>query len=283
MFNMKNTRLAFDLVTISHTVFILPLILSGYLFISKKFIIADFLLIIIASFGARNLGFIFNRYIDLKIDKNNPRTKDRPLPSGKISKNFLIFFSFISLALFLIPSLILCKSTIYFIPIPLVLFFIYPFLKRFTFMCHYFLGLVLSLSPLAGYYAFQCSTTGIFELLSLSFFTLFWVGGFDILYALQDYDFDTKNKIFSIPANFGKRKAILISFISFMSAIFALCLYQVSVFDRTFIGQLVILVILLNFIAQIYFSNKGNFDFFKYNSYVGFLILLLTISDIFNI
>jgi 4-hydroxybenzoate polyprenyltransferase len=150
-------------------------------------------------------------------------------------------------------------------------------------MCHYFLGLVLSLSPLAGYYAFQCSTTGIFELLSLSFFTLFWVGGFDILYALQDYNFDTKNKIFSIPANFGKRKAILISFISFMSAIFALCLYQVSVFDRTFIGQLVILVILLNFIAQIYFSNKGNFDFFKYNSYVGFLILLLTISDIFNI
>ena len=283
MFNFKNTRLAFDLVTISHTVFVLPLIFSGYLFISKDFIFIDLLLITIASFGARNIAFIFNRYTDREIDKKNPRTLSRPIPSGKTSNKFLISFFILSFLIFIIPSLILCKSTLYLIPIPIILFYIYPFLKRFTYLCHHFLGLVLSLSPLAGFYVYDCSTLNILDMLPLSIFTFFWISGFDILYALQDYESDVKNKIFSIPAYFGKKRAILISFMSFILAIFILSHYQTIIFDRTIFGKSIILLILINFISQIYFSNKGNFDFFRYNSYIGFLILLLTISDIFNI
>tara|TARA_B100001248_G_scaffold59056_1_gene40226 strand:- start:47001 stop:47852 length:852 start_codon:yes stop_codon:yes gene_type:complete len=283
MFNFKNTRLAFDLVTISHTVFVLPLIFSGYLFTSKEFIFIDLLLITIASFGARNIAFIFNRYTDREIDKKNPRTLLRPIPSGKTSNKFLISFLILSFLIFIIPSLILCISTIYLIPIPIILFYIYPFLKRFTYLCHYFLGLVLSLSPLAGFYVYDCSTLNILDMLPLSIFTFFWISGFDILYALQDYESDVKNKIFSIPSYFGKKRAILISFISFILAIFILSHYQTIIFDRTIFGKSIILLILINFISQIYFSNKGNFDFFRYNSYIGFLILLLTISDIFNI
>ncbi len=283
MFNFKNTRLAFDLVTISHTVFVLPLIFSGYLFTSKEFIFIDLLLITIASFGARNIAFIFNRYTDREIDKKNPRTLSRPIPSGKTSNKFLISFFILSFSIFIIPSLILCKSTLYLIPIPIILFYIYPFLKRFTYLCHHFLGLVLSLSPLAGFYVYDCSTLNIFDILPLSIFTFFWISGFDILYALQDYESDIKNKIFSIPSYFGKKRAILISFISFILAIFLLSHYQTIVFDRSIFGKSIILLILINFISQIYFSNKGNFDFFRYNSYIGFLILLLTISDIFNI
>ena len=283
MFNFKNTRLAFNLVTISHTVFVLPLIFSGYLFTSKEFIFIDLLLITIASFGARNIAFIFNRYTDREIDKKNPRTLSRPIPSGKTSNKFLISFFILSFLIFIIPSLILCKSTLYLIPIPIILFYIYPFLKRFTYLCHYFLGLVLSLSPLAGFYVYDCSTLNILDMLPLSIFTFFWISGFDILYALQDYESDVKNKIFSIPSYFGKKRAILISFISFILAIFILSHYQTIIFDRTIFGKSIILLILINFISQIYFSNKGNFDFFRYNSYIGFLILLLTISDIFNI
>ena len=283
MFNFKNTRLAFDLVTISHTVFVLPLIFSGYLFTSKEFIFIDLLLITIASFGARNIAFIFNRYTDREIDKKNPRTLLRPIPSGKTSNKFLISFLILSFLIFIIPSLILCKSTLYLIPIPIILFYIYPFLKRFTYLCHYFLGLVLSLSPLAGFYVYDCSTLNILDMLPLSIFTFFWISGFDILYALQDYESDVKNKIFSIPSYFGKKRAILISFISFILAIFILSHYQTIIFERTIFGKSIILLILINFISQIYFSNKGNFDFFRYNSYIGFLILLLTISDIFNI
>lgn len=283
MFNFKNTRLAFDLVTISHTVFVLPLIFSGYLFISKDFIFIDLLLITIASFGARNIAFIFNRYTDREIDKKNPRTLSRPIPSGKTSNKFLISFFILSFLIFIIPSLILCKSTLYLIPIPIILFYIYPFLKRFTYLCHHFLGLVLSLSPLAGFYVYDCSTLNILDMLPLSIFTFFWISGFDILYALQDYESDVKNKIFSIPSYFGKKRAILISFMSFILAIFILSHYQTIIFDRTIFGKSIILLILINFISQIYFSNKGNFDFFRYNSYIGFLILLLTISDIFNI
>lgn len=283
MFNFKNTRLAFDLVTISHTVFVLPLIFSGYLFISKEFVFIDLLLITIASFGARNIAFIFNRYTDREIDKKNPRTLSRPIPSGKTSNKFLISFLILSFLIFIIPSLILCKSTLYLIPIPIILFYIYPFLKRFTYLCHHFLGLVLSLSPLAGFYVYDCSTLNILDMLPLSLFTFFWISGFDILYALQDYESDLKNKIFSIPSYFGKKTAILISFISFIFAVFLLSHYQTIIFDRSIFGKSIILFILVNFILQIYFSNKGNFDFFKYNSYIGFLILLLTISDIFNI
>ncbi len=283
MFNFKNTRLAFDLVTISHTVFVLPLIFSGYLFISKEFVFIDLLLITIASFGARNIAFIFNRYTDREIDKKNPRTLSRPIPSGKTSDKFLISFLILSFLIFIIPSLILCKSTLYLIPIPIILFYIYPFLKRFTYLCHHFLGLVLSLSPLAGFYVYNCSTLNILDMLPLSLFTFFWISGFDILYALQDYESDIKNKIFSIPSYFGKKTAILISFISFIFAVFLLSHYQTIIFDRSIFGKSIILFILVNFILQIYFSNKGNFDFFKYNSYIGFLILLLTISDIFNI
>ena len=283
MFNFKNTRLAFDLVTISHTVFVLPLIFSGYLFISKEFVFIDLLLITVASFGARNIAFIFNRYTDREIDKKNPRTLSRPIPSGKTSNKFLISFLILSFLIFIIPSLILCKSTLYLIPIPIILFYIYPFLKRFTYLCHHFLGLVLSLSPLAGFYVYDCSTLNILDMLPLSLFTFFWISGFDILYALQDYESDLKNKIFSIPSYFGKKTAILISFISFIFAVFLLSHYQTIIFDRSIFGKSIILFILVNFILQIYFSNKGNFDFFKYNSYIGFLILLLTISDIFNI
>ena len=283
MFNFKNTRLAFDLVTISHTVFVLPLIFSGYLFISKEFVFIDLLLITIASFGARNIAFIFNRYTDREIDKKNPRTLSRPIPSGKTSDKFLISFLILSFLIFIIPSLILCKSTLYLIPIPIILFYIYPFLKRFTYLCHHFLGLVLSLSPLAGFYVYNCSTLNILDMLPLSLFTFFWISGFDILYALQDYESDIKNKIFSIPSYFGKKTAILISFISFIFAVFLLSHYQTIIFDRSIFGKSIILFILVNFILQIYFSNKGNFDFFKYNSYIGFLILLLTISNIFNI
>ena len=215
--------------------------------------------------------------------KKNPRTLSRPIPSGKTSDKFLISFLILSFLIFIIPSLILCKSTLYLIPIPIILFYIYPFLKRFTYLCHHFLGLVLSLSPLAGFYVYNCSTLNILDMLPLSLFTFFWISGFDILYALQDYESDIKNKIFSIPSYFGKKTAILISFISFIFAVFLLSHYQTIIFDRSIFGKSIILFILVNFILQIYFSNKGNFDFFKYNSYIGFLILLLTISDIFNI
>ena len=283
MFNIKNTRLAFELVTFSHTVFILPLIISGYLFISREVNYIDIFLICIATMGARNIGFIFNRIIDADIDRINPRTSSRPVPSGLISKKFLMVLSVISFFLFLIPSVYLCIDTLYYAPIPIILFYIYPFLKRFTILCHYFLGFILSLAPLAGFFVFNCSLNGMYDLIPLMVFTLFWVGGFDVLYALQDMNFDNKNKVFSIPGVLGKQKSIMISFISFIICVFSISLFQTNILDRSIFGQIIILIIFLNFILQIFFSSNERYDFFKYNSYVGFLILLLTISDIFNI
>ena len=143
MFVIKNTRLAFKLVTISHTLFVLPLVFSGFFMGIKQVDILNISLIILATLGARNMSFIFNRWIDRDIDLKNPRTSQREIPSGKVGKEFLIiFFPYIN---YYFSSINMVSLQAFFLaPIPIILFFIYPFLKRYTFLCHYFLGLSLS-------------------------------------------------------------------------------------------------------------------------------------------
>ena len=282
MFVIKNTRLAFKLVTISHTLFVLPLVFSGFFLGIKQVDILNISLIILATLGARNIGFIFNRWIDRDIDLKNPRTSQREIPSGKVGKEFLIIFFLISITIFLLSTWFLCKEAFFLAPIPIILFFIYPFLKRYTFLCHYFLGLSLSLAPLAGFFVSNCSYEGFLSAIPISIFTIFWIGGFDILYALQDLKSDIMNNVYSIPSIFGKKIAIIVSSISFLLALLSLIYFNIVNLDGSLFGNFLILIIFINFIFQIIYVSKDNYDFFKYNSYVGFLILLLAISDIFT-
>ena len=263
MFVIKNTRLAFKLVTISHTLFVLPLVFSGFFLSIKEVDILDIFLIILATLGARNIGFIFNRWIDRDIDLKNPRTNQREIPSGKVGKEFLIIFFLISITIFLLSTWFLCKEAFFLAPIPIVLFFIYPFLKRYTFLCN-------------------CSYEGFLSAIPISIFTIFWIGGFDILYALQDLKSDIMNNVYSIPSIFGKKIAIIISLLSFLLALLSLIYFNIVNLDGSLFGNFLILIIFINFIFQIIYVSKDNYDFFKYNSYVGFLILLLAISDIFT-
>ena len=233
MFVIKNTRLAFKLVTISHTLFVLPLVFSGF--------------------------FLGIKQVDI-----------------------LNIFLIILIAIFLLSTWFLCKEAFFLAPIPIVLFFIYPFLKRYTFLCHYFLGLSLSLAPLAGFFVSNCSYEGFLSAIPISIFTIFWIGGFDILYALQDLKSDIMNNVYSIPSIFGKKIAIIVSLLSFLLALLSLIYFNIVNLNGSLFGNFLILIIFLNFIFQIIYVSKDNYDFFKYNSYVGFLILLLAISDIFT-
>jgi len=282
MFVIKNTRLAFDLVTISHTLFVLPLVFSGFFVGIKEVDILNIFLIILATLGARNIGFIFNRWIDREIDSKNPRTSKREIPSGKVGKKFLVIFFLISIIIFFLSTWFLCKKAIFLAPIPIVLFFIYPFLKRFTFLCHYFLGFSLALAPLAGFFVSNCSYEDFFIAIPISIFTIFWIGGFDILYALQDIESDIANDVYSIPSIFGKKIAVIISSLSFFLAVLSLIYFNLIQLNGSLFGYFLILIVLINFMVQIIYISRDNYDFFKYNSYVGFLILLLAISDIFT-
>ena len=183
-------NLYLSLIKFSHTVFALPFALIGFHLAYFKYqppdVITKFILVILAMVFARSSAMAFNRYIDREIDGKNPRTKDREIPSGKISKQAAILFILISTLGFITTTFFINKLCFYLSPIALLVILGYSFTKRFTWLCHYVLGLGLALAP----------------------------GGFDIIYALQDASFDASLQLKSIPAQFGISNAIIVSRIS---------------------------------------------------------------------
>lgn len=202
-----------SLVKFSHTIFALPFAIIGYFiaitYTDAKFDIKLFALVVLCMVFARSAAMAFNRYIDRNIDLQNARTAIREIPAGIVKPK--------SALLFVIANCILLVTTTYFInplcfylsPVALAVILGYSLTKRFTALCHLILGLGLSLAPIGAYLA----VTGEFDWLPLffSFAVLFWVSGFDIIYALQDEDFDRSKNLKSIPVLLGKKGALMLS------------------------------------------------------------------------
>jgi 4-hydroxybenzoate polyprenyltransferase len=175
----------------------------------QHFNIRLLLLIILCMVFARNAAMGFNRYADKKYDTLNPRTASREMPSGKIKTKAAVIFVLINSVLFIITTGFINHLTLVLSPVALIVILGYSLTKRITFLCHFILGLGLSLAPVGAY----ISVTGKFNITPIiySFIVLTWVSGFDIIYALQDDEFDRSNKLYSIPSFTGRRKAIIIS------------------------------------------------------------------------
>jgi 4-hydroxybenzoate polyprenyltransferase len=158
---------------------------------------------------ARSAAMGFNRYIDREFDAKNPRTAIREIPSGVITPTAGLVFVIVSSALFVLTTWFINPLCFYLSPIALLVVLGYSYTKRFTWLCHVILGIGLSLAPIGAYLA----VTGVFNLLPLlfSFTVLFWVSGFDIIYSLQDEEFDAANNLYSIPSFLGKKNALLVS------------------------------------------------------------------------
>ena len=201
-----------NFIKFEHSVFALPFALCGALLANENNFpkISTILWIILAMVGARSLAMSLNRIIDKDIDLKNPRTKNRELPQEKISSNQAIAFSIISFLIFVYAALQLPKICILLLPIAAVWFLIYPYTKRFTFFSHLWLGVALGASVLAGWLACGGNSSSVIPYL-LGIAVMFWVSGFDIIYACQDFDFDKKNKLHSIPAKFGIKNSLVIS------------------------------------------------------------------------
>lgn len=202
-----------SLIKFSHTIFALPFALIGfflgthyyhYPFSSKKL-----LLVIGCMVFARSAAMAFNRYIDSHIDSLNPRTANREIPKGIISKTSALGFIAINIVLFIVCSYFLATPCFYLSPVALFIILGYSYTKRFTAWCHIILGLGLGLAPLGA----NIAVTEQFLLIPLLFslVVIFWVSGFDIIYALQDKDFDKNNSLHSLPAYLGKTNALRIS------------------------------------------------------------------------
>lgn len=168
-----------------------------------------FMLVILCMVFARSAAMAFNRYLDRNIDAKNPRTAIREIPKGIISPKNALAFTVISCLLFIVTTFFINRICFYLSPVALLIVLGYSYTKRFTPLCHLVLGLGLSLAPIGAYLA----VTGVFSLLPIlfSFAVLFWVSGFDIIYALQDEEFDKSEQLYSIPSWLGKAKALRVS------------------------------------------------------------------------
>ncbi|MDX2046554.1 MAG: UbiA-like polyprenyltransferase, partial [Chitinophagaceae bacterium] len=177
--------------------------------INLLILLPKLILVILCMVFARSAAMAFNRYLDRSFDAKNPRTAIREIPAGIISANSALLFTIVSCLLFLTCCFFINKLCFYLAPVALFVVLGYSYTKRFTPLCHLILGLGLSLAPIGAYLA----VTGKFALLPVLFSltVIFWVSGFDIIYALQDEEFDKANKLYSIPAALGKKKALRVS------------------------------------------------------------------------
>lgn len=202
-----------SLVVFSHTIFAMPFAILGYLLgvitANESFSIKLFLLVIGCMITARSAAMAFNRYIDRKFDAKNQRTAIREIPAGIITPKSALAFVIVSSVLFIACTFFINRICFFLSPVALLVVLGYSYTKRFTPLCHLILGVGLSLAPIGAFLA----VTGYFAVqpLLFSFAVLFWVSGFDIIYALQDETFDRENSLYSIPSWLGKKAALNVS------------------------------------------------------------------------
>jgi 4-hydroxybenzoate polyprenyltransferase len=209
-------------IKIAHTVFAMPFALLGGVMagtsdgaIKWDIFVWQLLLIVGCMFFARNVAMLANRIFDRDIDADNPRTKKRAVASGEVSTKTASVFAFINAILFVVLTgffLIWNNSWPLNLSVPVLLLLVtYPYLKRFTWLCHVYLGAALALSPLAAAIAVEPETLSHAPIWLLSGAVLCWVAGFDIIYALQDIEVDRRDNLKSMPASLGEKPAMLIS------------------------------------------------------------------------
>ncbi len=239
------------------------------------------LLVLAAATGARTVGFALNRIIDRHIDAKNPRTAIRDLPSGRMTLNQAYGVMIAGALVYLAAAASINSLCLMLSPIPLAVFVLYPFLKRFTPWAHFGVGLSLALGPLGGYFAINpVIDSHIWPVLWLFLFTWCWVAGFDIIYATYDEEFDKKEGLFSFPSVFGKKKALRYSGIIHVLAFVLLC----GVYGSAFYGSIVVAVLLAVSGYLLYLEQNKAEDielaFFKINAVLGFVVFAFVFTGV---
>lgn len=206
----EKLKIYLRLVKFEHTVFALPFALLGFFLglwqESANLDIWLLILVVLCMVFARNAAMGFNRWLDRKIDKLNPRTSTREIPAGIVKPYQALLFVAINMLLFVIAAKLINDLCFYLSPVALFVILFYSYTKRITPLCHFVLSLGLAISPVGA----SIAVTGVFDLIPvlLGLVIFFWVSGFDIIYALQDEEFDKQHNLKSIPVLFGKKKAL---------------------------------------------------------------------------
>jgi 4-hydroxybenzoate polyprenyltransferase len=279
---LKKIKIILEMIKFEHTIFALPFAFTGALLAAGGIPAwRTVLWITVAMFGARSAAMGFNRWADRKIDAENPRTKTRALPLKLVTPGQVIVFTAVSSALLLLSARMLNPLSFYLSPLALAIVFFYSYTKRFTYLSHVFLGLGISLAPIGAWVA----VTGKIEApaLVLGVAVLFWLLGFDVLYALQDVEFDRKTGLHSIPQRFGIRRSLWISRVSHavtMAALFWLSV-ELSLGWLYLTGVFIALCLIVYEHTLVKESDLSKLDlaFFNMNGYISVTVFLFTLLD----
>lgn len=268
-------------VKIEHSVFSLPLVFAGTLLFTRgAFSPRLGLLILTAAVGARAMGMGMNRLIDAQIDARNPRTRRRELPSGAMARPEAWALTLASGAVYLAAAAAIGPVCLWWSPVPVALFTVYPYLKRFTTAAHVGLGLAWSLGPAAGWLAASGSMAGFGEVGWLWAFSFFWVSGFDIIYATMDETFDRQEKLFSLPARIGKRGALRVAaFLHVLAFVCLILLWKTQLrtpASLAWAGAAGIALVWEHAVA----GKDPEFAFFKLNGTISFLVFAMILAGI---
>ena len=270
------------LVKIEHTVFALPFAYVGaFLAVGKSPTGHDLVWITLAMVGARSLAMALNRLVDAGIDARNPRTAGRELPSGQLSVVQVVLFCAASLALFLVAVFQLAPKTHYLWPIPVLMFVVYPYLKRFTWLCHLWLGIADGLAPVGAWVAITNHLP--WQAWVLGAAVALWVAGFDFFYALFDVDVDRGEGLHSIATRFGVRGAFTAARIAHLATV--ACLVAVGlgldVGVLYWVGVAVVAALLVYEHALVRPSDLRRLDaaFFTMNGVISVAFAAFVIAD----
>lgn len=260
-------------VKLEHTVFSVPLIVAGTILFTRQIPSWSLLaLVLVAGAAARVIGMGLNRIVDVRIDAQNPRTQGRELASGKMSVREGWLVVGVAGIIYLASAAAIAPICVWLSPLPVLLFFIYPYLKRVTPLAHLGLGLAWSMAPLGGWLAASKSLSGLGQVTWLWLFSCLWVTGFDIIYATLDEDFDRRAGLHSMPARFGKRSALLAAAVLHVGAFLSLVMLWMT--QLSGLPALMVLVALGSlFVWQHAVADrKPEFAFFKLNGALGFVV-----------
>jgi 4-hydroxybenzoate polyprenyltransferase len=306
---MTTIKKYLSLVKFSHTIFAMPFALIGFflgikaleripwikiyqfrdlsaaektkIFFQNQWWI--FILVILCMIFARSAAMAYNRYLDKNFDAMNPRTAIREIPAGVIKAKNALFFVGLNCILFIICTYFINSICFYLSPVALFVVLFYSYTKRFTALCHLVLGVGLSLAPIGAYLA----VTGQFALLPVlfSFAVLFWVSGFDIIYALQDEEFDRSNELHSIPAALGRSKALIVS--NLLHVLAAACVIIAGFYGNFGLWYWIGVVFFCGLLAYQHLLvkpndlSKVNMAFFTTNGIASVVFAIFVIVDLF--
>jgi 4-hydroxybenzoate polyprenyltransferase len=277
-------RTVLEMIKFEHSVFALPFALTGALLAARAThqppkgwpTLRQFFWIIVAMVAARSAAMTMNRIADVRFDKENPRTQKRALATGALSLSFAWLFTIVAVAVFFVAARQLNVLALKLAPLAIAILFFYSFTKRFTNWSHLFLGFALGISPAAAWIAITGSLD--WRMLILCAAVTMWVGGFDVLYACQDVDYDQRAGLYSVPRRFGIASALLIARIMHSSvvALLAWLAYSFALPWPAWAGIAVVAALLGYEHSLVKPGDLSKLDaaFFAVNGYISLLFLL---------